>query len=172
MLVFIQRLKTWITGSMKSLRQFVLGFRPSVNWFIATSAVSLTLVGNLTASEVQTPSELSVPIFQEQANEAGVDHQYTGEWEFFVGGGGAAFDCDGNRLPDVFFAGGSSAAQLFRNTSLPGGELRFKSVELNLSVAEKTDIVGAYRSSSASNWKKLATAWRWRLRFLSSKWAF
>ena len=43
------------------------------------------------------------------------DHAYTGGWEFFVGGGLAAFDCSGDGLPELYVAGGESPAQLMRN---------------------------------------------------------
>ena len=37
----------------------------------------------------------------------------------------AVFDCDGDRRPDLYFAGGSGPAGLYRNESAPGGSLRF-----------------------------------------------
>ena len=43
------------------------------------------------------------------------DHAYSGGWEFFVGGGLAAFDCSGDGLPELYVAGGESPAQLMRN---------------------------------------------------------
>lgn len=44
-------------------------------------------------------------------------HQYLGDWEHYVGGGVAVFDCNGNNLPDVYAAGGTAPAMLLENTS-------------------------------------------------------
>lgn len=62
------------------------------------------------------------PLFGE---ESVVEHVYDGEFLFFVGGGVASFDCDDDGMPDLYFAGGSRAASLFRNEGKAGGELRF-----------------------------------------------
>lgn len=43
------------------------------------------------------------------------DHAYTGGWEHFVGGGVAVFDCDGDALPEIALAGGTTPAALYRN---------------------------------------------------------
>ncbi len=45
------------------------------------------------------------------------EHVYDGGWEHFVGGGVAVFDCNDDALPELFAAGGSNPARLFRNTS-------------------------------------------------------
>ncbi|MEM7720357.1 MAG: hypothetical protein AAF222_14255, partial [Pseudomonadota bacterium] len=36
------------------------------------------------------------------------EHVYRGDWEHFVGGGLAVFDCNGDQRPDLFVAGGTS----------------------------------------------------------------
>jgi len=81
-----------------------------------------------------------VPKFQEQARAAGIDHAYTGEWEFYVGGGVASFDCNNDRRADVALAGGQGAAALYVNRSEPGGDIRFDQAAL----PEITDASGIY----------------------------
>jgi len=59
----------------------------------------------------ETPIASDIPVFQEEAKAAGLNHKYTGPWEYFVGGGAAGFDCNGDRFPDLAIAGGSSEAR-------------------------------------------------------------
>ncbi len=54
------------------------------------------------------------------------DHSYTGGWHYYVGGGIASFDCNGDNLPELYATGGASSATLLRNTSILGGELSFR----------------------------------------------
>ncbi|TBX28640.1 CRTAC1 family protein [Nioella sediminis] len=68
-------------------------------------------------------------------------HSYEGGWEHFVGGGVAAFDCNGDNLPELYAAGGENPAQLFLNRSDPGGDLAFDAVDSALSL---TGVIGAY----------------------------
>jgi len=110
----------------------------------ALTVLSLGAASTVGAESNNDAFTLNVPSFVEEAASAGIDHQYTGSWEFFVGGGGAAFDCDGDRLPDVFFAGGESTAALYRNTSTAGSALQFESVELDLSERDLSSVTGAY----------------------------
>ena len=81
------------------------------------------------------------PYFVDVAAAAGMSHAYTGDWTHYVGGGVAAFDCDLDGDPDLFFAGGASPATLYRNDSAPG-TLRFSAV-VGSALAE-TGVTGAY----------------------------
>jgi len=84
-----------------------------------------------------------IPIFINDAESAGVTHQYTGPWEYFVGGGVAVFDCNGDRKPDLYIAGGEAPATLLVNTSAVGGELNFHKPSTQPSLALRK-VTGAY----------------------------
>ncbi len=87
---------------------------------------------------------MDVPVMVEEALAAGIDHQYTGPWEYFVGGGAAAFDCNGDRLPDLAVAGGTSPASLYVNHSDIGGELRFEEKPDALPANIREKVTGLY----------------------------
>lgn len=56
------------------------------------------------------------PLFENLSNNL-PNHIYSGEWNHFVGGGVAVLDCNNDRLPDIFAAGGTSPSRLFVNES-------------------------------------------------------
>ncbi len=82
------------------------------------------------------------PRFGEEAAAAGLDHVYEGDFTFFVGGGVATFDCNEDGRPDLYIAGGSRPAALFRNESPVGGALRFSRAAEP--ATDLTDVEGAY----------------------------
>ncbi len=84
----------------------------------------------------------TAPVFVDDTASAGIDHAYDGEFGFFVGGGVAVFDCDADGRADLFFAGGTEPASLYRNQSALGGALRFAAVPSP--VTDLTDVTGAY----------------------------
>lgn len=69
---------------------------------------------------------LGPPRFVEEAAAAGLDHAYAGDYPYVVGGGVATFDCDDDGRPDLYLAGGSGPAALFRNASPVGGPFQFE----------------------------------------------
>jgi len=82
-----------------------------------------------------------VPIFTNETGSSGIQSVYEGDWEYMVGGGVAAFDCSGDQQPDLLFAGGAGLASLWRNDSVPGGELAFSRIDAGVDYAQVT---GAY----------------------------
>src|SRR5258705_13432786 len=65
----------------------------------------------------------SVPHFVDETDAAGIQSRFDGEWEYMVGGGVAAFDCDGSGLPSLFMAGRADPTQFFPDPGAGGGGL-------------------------------------------------
>ncbi|WP_343036166.1 VCBS repeat-containing protein [Chelativorans alearense] len=85
-----------------------------------------------------------IPAMHEEALAAGIEHAYRGPWEYFVGGGAASFDCNGDRRPDLFLAGGKDPARLYVNETTAGGPLRFAARDTGLSQRTLEKVLGAY----------------------------
>ena len=113
---------------------------------LSAGLVVVALVGGVLAlvlTRTATPTTaLAPPHFVEETATAGVDHVYGGDLKFFAAGGVAVFDCNGDRRPDIYVAGGSGPAALYRNESPVGGSLRFARVHDQ--ATDLTGVNGAY----------------------------
>jgi len=105
---------------------------------VAAVLVALVVVGAGAFGPAQPPA----PHYVEEATAAGLDHRYDGDFQYFVGGGVATFDCNDDGLPDIYLAGGSGPAALFVNHSPVGGALRFERVASPVTDVEA--VTGAY----------------------------
>jgi hypothetical protein len=85
---------------------------------------------------------MGAPHFIDETASAGVDQTYDGGSTYQVGGGVAVFDCNGDGKPDMYLAGGSNPAALYRNDSPVGGALRFS--RLSDPSTDLTSVNGAY----------------------------
>jgi hypothetical protein len=87
-----------------------------------------------------------IPRFEQVAGQAGLQHRFDSDAEFSIGGGAAAFDCDGDKDADLFIAGGNAAAGLYRNVGDPGSAPRFEGIPDNLGLndAEIRRVSGGY----------------------------
>ena len=103
---------------------------------VATGA-GLVHVGPFAPSVATGP-----PHFVDETAAAGVSQTYDGGSTFSVGGGVAVFDCNGDGKPDMYLAGGSNPAALYRNDSPVGGALRFS--HLGDPATDLTSVSGAY----------------------------
>ncbi len=85
-----------------------------------------------------------LPNFVNDAGVSGIEHIYDGPWEYYVGGGASAFDCNGDLHPDLFLSGGENASTLYVNESKTVGPLRFKAVEAGIDAEDWHNVLGAY----------------------------
>jgi enediyne biosynthesis protein E4 len=83
------------------------------------------------------------PRFTDRTGDLGLTQKYTGGWEYFVGGGVASFDCNGDLFPELFIAGGASPARLLRNKTTERGK-DFLLVPETPSSLALTGVTGAY----------------------------
>ncbi|MFM8553543.1 MAG: CRTAC1 family protein [Acidimicrobiales bacterium] len=111
--------------------------RAALTVLLATTAAAVTVP--LVRGRDDSPV---VAHFVDDTPGSGVGHTYDGDFPFFVGGGVAVLDCNDDRRPDLFLAGGANAAALYRNESETAGALRF--APQRSSVAELDAVTGAY----------------------------
>ena len=130
-----------MTGQVRSLwfNPLVRGLRRRARTVGLASSVTF---GAVTACGGGSggPSAADAPHFV--ADSGGIDHRYEGDFQYFVGGGVAAFDCDDDGRSELFFAGGSAPAALYHNESPTGGAFQFTS--LPSPVTDLTGVTGAY----------------------------
>lgn len=90
-------------------------------------AVLLTMVTAMAenAPLIDEQSGIYIPSLTSDATTSNLRTRYEGDWDYFVGGGVAAFDCNDDHYPDLYFAGGKSQAQLYINQSERGGAFVF-----------------------------------------------
>jgi len=109
-------------------------------------AAALVLAGLLApahepAQGQMAAKSLTVPRFVDETDVAGLQSRFDGDWEYTVGGGVAALDCDGSGLPSLFIAGGANRSKFYRNKSTRGGPLKLVPERAGL---ELTSTLGAY----------------------------
>lgn len=100
-------------------------------------ALFLGLAGPGLAEESIVP----IPRFAEETAASGVNSVYAGDWQYMVGGGASAFDCNDDGFADLYFAGGEKPAKLYVNKSTRGGALKFVEEKSGL---EFDAVTGAY----------------------------
>jgi len=107
-----------------------------------TALVLLSFAPSVSAQEtVVDPKAVAIPHFVDDTANVGIDSVYKGEWQYMVGGGVAAFDCAGDGLPSLYFAGGEAPGKFYRNVSTRGGAIRFQQATSGL---ELPNVIGAY----------------------------
>lgn len=82
-----------------------------------------------------------VPKFADETRSAGINSIYAGDWQYMVGGGASAFDCNDDGFADLYLAGGEKPAKFYVNKSTRGGALKFAEEKSGL---ELDSVTGAY----------------------------
>ncbi len=120
--------------------------RRSVALLAGLVVVALVAVGAVGAAALRigpaAGGARGAPHFVDETSASGVAVTYDGPYPFAVGGGVAVLDCDGDGRPDLYLAGGSAPARLYRNVSPVGGALRFEPVAD--AATDLPDVTGAY----------------------------
>ena len=109
---------------------------------VAAGGGGLLATGALRSGRVTPAAAGAIPHFVDETASSGLAQTYDGGSEYLEGGGLAAFDCTGDGLPELYVAGGTNPAALFRNESKPGGALAF--TRIVDPVLDQTGVEGAY----------------------------
>jgi len=109
---------------------------------LAVAALGSRALGIGPLAAASTSAAGPVPRYVDETASSGLIHTYDGDLGNAVGGGLAVFDCNGDGRPDLYLAGGSNPAELFRNDSPTGGALRF--TPIHDSVTDLVQVNGAY----------------------------
>ena len=119
-----------------------LWFNPLVRGLGSCASAALLAIGVVAGcgEGSDAPAASGAPHFV--LDRGGLDHRYEGGFQYFVGGGVAAFDCDDDGRSELFLAGGSAPAALYHNESPTAGALRFTA--LASPVTDLTAVTGAY----------------------------
>ncbi len=99
-------------------------------------------IGVLALQPVSPQTAAGPPRFVDDTAASGLSQRFDGPDLYQVGGGVAVFDCNGDRLPDLYLAGGERPAALYRNRSAIGGPLRFERV--SSPTTDLPNVNGAY----------------------------
>ena len=119
-----------------------IGRRVALALVVIVAVAGVAVAGSTVLRGGTSGGAPTAPKFVEEASAAGVDHTFGGEDRWFVGGGVAVFDCDDDRRPDLYLAGGAGPALLARNASPVGGSLSFTPVYDP--ATDLPDVTGAY----------------------------
>ena len=97
----------------------------------------IALSGPALAADPNIP----VPKFADETTASGINSIYAGDWQYMVGGGASAFDCNDDGFADLYLAGGERPAKFYVNKSTKGGALKFAEEKSGL---ELDAVTGAY----------------------------
>jgi hypothetical protein len=112
---------------------------------VAAAGAFALIAGGFALGRLGGPTQteaLGPPRFIDETASSGVDHTYAGDFPFSVGGGVAVLDCDADGRPDLYVAGGSGPAVLYRNQSSVAGPLRF--ARIADPTTDLSGVTGAY----------------------------
>ena len=121
------------------------GRRPRTLVVIAGLAAVVVLVAGGVFAYLQLQSgggSGATPRFVDETAAAGISQTYSGGATYDTGGGLAVFDCNGDGKPEIYMAGGTNPAVLYRNDSPIGGALKFTAI--HDAATDLTSVTGAY----------------------------